>query len=152
MFRKDKEITDRGEMEAILRESPVIRIGLTDNGFPYVVPMNFALREGGIFLHSAPKGMKMEMLRRNPRVCFETDIGHEAIPGENACTWGFGYRCVIGFGKVHFIEDQEEKRKALQLITERYSGNASGDIPLDRVRRVAVIRIDIESMTGKRSG
>ncbi|MHB9029914.1 MAG: pyridoxamine 5'-phosphate oxidase family protein [Candidatus Latescibacterota bacterium] len=152
MFREDKEITGREEMEAILRESPVIRIGLTDNDIPYVVPMNFVYRDGSILLHSAPRGQKVEMLHWNPRVCFETDIGHAAIPGENPCTWGFGYRSVIGFGKAHFIDDPEEKREVLKLITERYSGIASGDIPGDRVGGVAIIRIDIESMTGKRSG
>jgi nitroimidazol reductase NimA-like FMN-containing flavoprotein (pyridoxamine 5'-phosphate oxidase superfamily) len=152
VFRKEKEIADREEMEAIIRESPVIHIGLADNGLPYVVPMNFAFRGGRIFLHSSPRGLKMEMLRRNPHVCFEIDISHKALPGENICTWGFGYRSVIGFGQARFIDDPAQKREAMELIAGRYAGNISGDIPEERLRSVAIISIDIESMTGKRSG
>lgn len=152
MIRKDKEITSREAMESILREAAVIRIGMADYGMPYVVPMNFAFRDGYIYLHSARHGLKMEMLRRSPQVCFEVDEASGTIPGNSVCRWGFRYRSVIGFGLASFIDDPEEKRAALNYIVEKYSGLSSGEYSENSLREVAVIRITIQSMTGKQAG
>lgn len=152
MNRKDKEITDRETIESILREAPVIRIGMANGGMPYVVPMNFAFRDGSIYLHSARYGLKMDMIRRNPQVCFEVEIDLGTIPGDTACRWGFRYRSVIGFGRAVFLQDPEEKRAGLDYIVEKYSGMSAGEYSEDALRGVMVIRIDIESITGKQAG
>ena len=149
MFRKDREITDREAIESILREAPVIHIGMIDFGMPYVVPMNFAFREGCIYLHSARHGLKMDIISRNPRICFEAEVNLGTIPGDTVCSWGFRYRSVIGFGTAILIDEPKEKRAGLDCIVEKYSGISSGDYSEDKLRGIAVIGIDIESMTGK---
>lgn len=151
MYRKDKEIADRETIESILREAPIIRIGMADSGMPYVLPMNFAFGEGCIYLHSAYHGLKMDILRRSPHVCFEADIDLGTIPGDTVCRWGFRYRSVIGFGQAIFVDDPGEKRAALQRIVEKYSGISPGDFSEEKLQGVAIIRIDIESMTGKQA-
>ena len=48
-------ITDAAEIEAIIRKCPYCTVGITDpEGNPYLVPMNFAYRDGIIYLHSGP--------------------------------------------------------------------------------------------------
>ena len=59
MRRKDREITDRAEIEAILNEAMVCRIGLADDGEPYVVPVSFGYEDGSVYIHSAPEGKKI---------------------------------------------------------------------------------------------
>ena len=58
MRRKDREITDRAEIEAILNEAMVCRIGLADGGEPYVVPLCFGYEDGSVYIHSAPEASK----------------------------------------------------------------------------------------------
>ena len=58
MRRKDREITDRAEIEAILNEAMVCRIGLADGGEPYVVPLSFGYEDGSVYIHSAPEASK----------------------------------------------------------------------------------------------
>ena len=150
MRRKEKEITDKNEIESIIRKSMVCRLGLADDGAPYVVPLCFGYDNGALFFHSAKEGRKIEILTKNNQVCFEFDIDPEVKSGKTACAWGMKYRSVIGFGKAVFIEDPEERRKALDVIMRQY---ADGDFEYSEksFEKALVIKVEIESMTGKKS-
>jgi len=84
-------------------------------------------------------------------VCFEVDIERELIKGEAACEWGMKYKSVIGFGKAVFVEDAESKRKALDIIMQNYSEGAF-EYSEEAVKKTVVIKVEVESMTGKQSG
>jgi hypothetical protein len=75
----------------------------------------------------------------------------ETIGSGEPCGWSMRYQSVIGFGRAVFIEAEEEKKKALRIIFERYAGDR-GEFSAAKIRGTAVIRIDIESMAGKASG
>jgi nitroimidazol reductase NimA-like FMN-containing flavoprotein (pyridoxamine 5'-phosphate oxidase superfamily) len=151
MRRKDKEITDSAEIESIIRRSIVCRLALADQNQPYVVPLCFGYRDRTLYFHSASEGKKIDMLKKNSSVCFEFDVDYEIIKSDNACDQGMKYKSVIGFGKASFIEDVESKHRALDVIMEQYGGRASS-YPDTRLKNTVVIQVDIEQMTGKRSG
>jgi nitroimidazol reductase NimA-like FMN-containing flavoprotein (pyridoxamine 5'-phosphate oxidase superfamily) len=54
--RTDKEITDKSEIESIIRKSLVCRLGLTDNARPYIVPLCFGYTDNRLYFHSATEG------------------------------------------------------------------------------------------------
>lgn len=149
MRRDDREITDHLEIESILHQATVCRIGLTDGNEPYVVPASFGYEDRTIYFHSAPEGKKISMLKKNPRCCFEVDQCDNVIGADRPCTWSMRYRSVIGFGRAHFILDNEEKKKGLNCIMRHYGGRTHRFSDND-IDNVCVIRIDIESMTGKK--
>jgi len=60
--RKEKEITNRNEIEEILTHNTICRIALSDNNIPYLIPMNYGYKENKIFLHSAGTGKKIEII------------------------------------------------------------------------------------------
>jgi uncharacterized protein len=151
MRRKDREITDRAEIDAILNEAPVCRIGLANNGDPYVIPVSFGYGELSIYIHSAHEGKKIALLSKNPRCCFEVDICDQVIRNDKPCSWGMRYRSVIGFGSAEILTDPEEKRHGLNCIMRHYGGGMYEFSETD-LRSVTVIRIAIESMTGKKHG
>jgi hypothetical protein len=70
MRRSDREITDIVEIESILNEAHVCRIGLSVGVEPYIVPLCFGYIGGTIYLHSAMFGKKIAILKKNPRCCF----------------------------------------------------------------------------------
>ncbi len=127
------------------------RIGLAESNNPYIVPVNFGYEDGCLYIHSAKEGRKIDILRLNNKVCFEVDIDHDLVRAESACKWSMRYRSVIGFGRAFFVDDFEEKRKALDIIMQHYSNN-SYEYSENLVEKAAIIRIEIDSMTGKRSG
>jgi hypothetical protein len=83
MRRKDREITDRAELLRILAKARVCRLALVDGDRPYVVPLTFALDGADLVLHSARTGRKLDILRRNPAVCFEVEEGVEINGGRD---------------------------------------------------------------------
>lgn len=148
MRRSDRAITDPAELESILREAVVCRMGLCDGEVPYVVPMNYGYRDGRVFLHSATEGRKIEILRKNPNVCLEFEKDVELIPAEAACSFSMKYRSVIASGKAVFLEDVEEKAQGLNVIMAQYTGKEF-DFPQQALERIVVIRVDLEECSGK---
>jgi nitroimidazol reductase NimA-like FMN-containing flavoprotein (pyridoxamine 5'-phosphate oxidase superfamily) len=151
MRRSDKEITDRKKIESIISRSKVCKLAMCVDNTPYIVPLCFGFKDNTLYFHSAPKGKKIEMLKTNPTVCFEFEIYTQLIKSEKACKWGMKYSSVIGFGKADFITDKDQKKEAFDIIMGQYgSGPSSYEESL--VKTTAIIKVDIESMTGKESG
>jgi len=151
MRRKDREISDRLEMESIIHSATVCRLGCADDGRPYIVPLSFGYRDGAIYIHSAPEGKKIAILKKNPDCCIEFDECSEVVRDENPCYWGMRYRSVICTGKANFVTDPREKQYGLNCIIGHY-GSGSYRFSEKELQKVCVIRIDIAEMSGKKSG
>ena len=150
MRKKEKAVTEQSAIESIIDRSLVCRLGLADGETPYVIPLNFGYRDNALYFHTGHKGKKIEILKKNRTVCFEFDINHEVTTSENPCRWGMKYQSVVGFGKASFIDDPESKERALNIIMAHYGGNPS-EYPETNLGRTLIIRVDIESMTGRQS-
>ncbi len=150
MRRKDKEIEDTREIESIINRSDVCRIALCENNSPYIVPVCFGYRDNCLYFHSAAGGKKIDIIKKNNRVCFEFDAHEGLIKSENLCDWDMKYHSVVGSGKAFFIADPEEKTRALNIITEHYSSDVH-EYQKNSVDNVTVIKVEIENITGKKS-
>ncbi len=151
--RADKEITDRGEVEEVLREAQVGRLGTCFDGRPYVVPLSFVYHDGTIIFHGAEEGKKMAEISRNPRVCFEVDAA-ELMPSDNPCNFNFKYRSVIANGTARILEAPEERLRGLRLLVEKYAPGMGSEMTVERMATssgLAVVEIKVDEMTGKRS-
>ncbi len=150
MRRSEKEITDESAMEAIIHASLVCRLALSDGNQPYIVPLCFGYQNRTLYFHSALEGKKIDILKKNNRICFEFDVNSEIIKAEKACKWGMKYQSVIGFGKAVLVENIAEKKKALNIIMNHYS-DRDFQFTDKAIKKIAVIKIEIEGMTGKHS-
>lgn len=150
MRRNDKEMTLESDMEGVIRHSLVCRLAMCLDGQPYVVPLCFGYRDGALYLHSAREGRKIDIIRQNPRVCFEMDVVAGLKADESACKWGMSYESIIGYGTAELLESPAEKRTGLDIIMSQYS-DRSFTYSEDEIRKTAVIKVTVESMTGKRS-
>ena len=151
MRRKDKEITDTEEIERIIKRAISCRIGLVDNDEPYVVPVCFGYERNALYFHGALEGRKVELIKKNKKICFEIDTDVKVVRSEEPCKWAMKYRSVIGVGRAHILESDEEKSHGLRLIIRQYSGDKFNFSKLE-VDSVLVVRVEIESITGKQSG
>ena len=152
MRRKEREITDLGKIEEIILKSPVCRLGLCDHGQPYVVPVNFGYADRKIYIHCAPEGKKIEILKQNNKVCFECDTDIEITHTAVACKCGCKYRSIIGTGKATLISDNEEKRKACEILMRHYAPG-SFTFADSEIEAIAILTaIDIDHLSGKQCG
>ncbi|MBD3255503.1 MAG: pyridoxamine 5'-phosphate oxidase family protein [Candidatus Lokiarchaeota archaeon] len=152
MRRKDKEIKEDDLIERIIKEAKVCRIGLSLNNRPYLIPMNFGYKNKTFYLHSYPTGKKIEIFKKNPYTCVEIDTKHEIKISENPCEFSMNYYSLIAFGKADFIEDIEEKKNALDIIVNHYAKGIYKEYPLSVIKKLTLIKIKIEKITGKKSG
>lgn len=151
MRRKDREITDRAEIDALIHASRVMHLGLSADNVPFVVPLFYAYDGSSLYFHSAKAGTKIEILKANNAVCFEITADHGIIENEAACDFEASHRTVIGFGRAHFVEDEAAKVEALNRIVGRFTDKAF-TYPAANLKTTAVVRIAIESVKGKKHG
>lgn len=152
MRRSDKEITESNIVQDILVNSPICRLGLVDNGEAYIVPVNYAFKDGYIYVHSAAEGRKMELLKKNPKVTFEVEYSSEIVKGELPCKWGTKYRSIMGRGTVVIHDDIVSKKNGLDLIMKKYGGEVSPQYDESELAKVVLLKIKVESFAAKQSG
>lgn len=151
MRRSDKEITDRREIDDVILGSEVCHLGMVDRDGPYVIPISFGYDDGSVFIHTAKHGRKIEIMTRDPRVCVEFERMVELVTDDkDACKWTVSFESAIGFGRVTELVNDDDKTHGLNRIMRHYSGRDwAYEGPHFEATRVW--RIDLESLTGKRS-
>jgi len=117
-------LTERSEMEDIIRKCQVCHIAMADpDGQPYVLPFNFGYEDGIIYFHSARNGKKIEILSKNPKVCveFSTDYLLRYQNEKVGCSYTMKYRSVLAYGEVEFIEDPGQKVHIMNMVMKNYA-------------------------------
>jgi len=152
--RKDAEVKGKKAIESIIKRATVCRIALSQNNLPYIVPVAFGYKDDCLYFHSAPEGKKIDIIKQNNDVCFEMDVDCEFVKkSEQPCNWTMKYQSVIGFGKAFFVDIPEGKKAALNVIVDHYSDTPQEyTYPENVISNTAVIRVEIDSMTAKKSG
>src|SRR6476660_6413404 len=96
------------EMHALLQRESFGHLGCTNDGRPYVLPMNFAYDGKGLYFFTT-EGMKTQFIESNPPVCMQVE----------EITDNTHWRSVMLIGKAERITANEEMQQAMKLITER---------------------------------
>ncbi|MBQ8210091.1 MAG: pyridoxamine 5'-phosphate oxidase family protein [Clostridia bacterium] len=152
MTRREKLITDTETVTQILNKSKVLHLGLVDGDEPYVVPMNYGYtfenEKLTIWLHGARNGRKYDIIRNNPKVCFEMCCDIEPFEGEVACKYGISYSSLMGKGVATIVEDVEEKKAALSVLMKTQT-EKDFEFNDKLASVVGIIRIDVSDFTAK---
>ncbi len=148
MRRSDRECTDRVEIDGILDSASELRLGLWDGQEVYVVPLNFVRIDGALFFHSATQGRKIDILKKNPRVCFEVTGQRHIEAGKTGGDCTTRYESVIGWGSASFIETSAEKNRILSALNKKFSA-PEGPFPENLLARTMVIQIRVDRLTAK---
>jgi nitroimidazol reductase NimA-like FMN-containing flavoprotein (pyridoxamine 5'-phosphate oxidase superfamily) len=152
MRRKEREIKDIREIESIILSTRVCRVAFSDGDQPYIVPLCFGYLDNTLYIHAAREGKKIDMIRKNNKVCFEFDTDHDLKKSPDPCKWGLKYRSVIGFGRASLIDEEASKVRAFNTIMQHYLGKSFSTYGEGALRASVIIKITIDSMTGKQSG
>lgn len=158
MRRKDKEITDRKIIDEILEKAEVVRVAMVDEGEPYLVALNYAYAEGALYIHSAKEGRKLDVLKKNNKVAFQTDIDVGIVLNEQTDRCTTRYMSVYGTGRAFLLDGRDDKIKALDAIMTKHTSqpghtSQTGFVyPENVLNMTLIIKIEIDSLTGKKSG
>lgn len=154
MRRKDREITNVQNIVDILQRTDVLRIGLSVEDRPYIVPMNFGFEikddENIVFyLHGARSGKKIDMMRKNNRICFEADIMHQIVAEEKPQNWTTTYESITGEGAIKELLEPDEKLYALSAIMKKAGYQKELTLESKILEHVMVMKIIVETIVGK---
>ena len=143
-------VESKSEMEALLQQEAVGYLGLSADGQPYVVPLNYAYAEGKILVHCALTGKKLGHIRANPRVCFS--VGRQTgrvreHAGQDPCH--IDSDSVICYGRARIVETAKERKALLDLFNRRFNPDAE-PISQERAENCGAVEITVEEMTGRR--
>ena len=119
-IRRHHQQLSQEESIRILTESTSGTLALLgDNDYPYAVPLSYVYADGAIFFHSALEGHKIDAIRKHEKASFCV-IAQDAVHGKEYTTY---FRSVIAFGRIHIIEDAEQKLAYARLLGNRYNPN-----------------------------
>lgn len=153
MRRKDREVTDFNEIVKIIDECEIVRLGLSDGDYPYIVPMNFGYQVVGqqieLFIHGAMSGKKYEMFQKNPYCSFEMDrpLQLDCMTEQGDVT--MRYQCVMGKATAQFLEGEEKQKAIDHAIMARWKETKNFRYNKAAVAKTAVIKLLITEMTAK---
>jgi len=150
-MRRIKQLLTRDECIEILCRATAGVLALTgDGGYPYAVPLSHVYDDGCLYFHSALHGHKVDAIVADGRCSFCV-IDRDEVHPESFTTH---YKSVIAFGRIHIIDDDEERLQALRMLGHRHAPHdATGlqrEIDKD-FERVLMLRLDIEHLTGKQA-
>lgn len=149
--RQDRLLGDDRAIELLeTGEYGFLSVGIDDNGYAYGVPLNFAYdkAENALYFHCAPEGHKLDVLKENKKVTFCVVGYTEPIAGKFTTL----YESVMVFGQADVDLSDEEKRKALRLLVNKYSADYKevGEKYMEKsFHRTTAIKIVIEHMSAK---
>ena len=125
---------------------------------PFLVTRNFAYDEiaHAIYMHGAKQGRTYDSAKGSPRVCFSASEAGRLLPGERAMNFGTEFGGVVVFGRLYVVEDHNVAKHGLQLLCDKYFPHLEPDVDYETttntdLKVTAVLRIDIESWSGKES-
>jgi nitroimidazol reductase NimA-like FMN-containing flavoprotein (pyridoxamine 5'-phosphate oxidase superfamily) len=96
------------QIEIVLKFHMVGRLGCHADGITYIVPISYAYEDNTIYIHTQ-EGMKVDLLRKNPEICFQVDdLGDMS-----------NWKSVIAWGRFEEINEEEERTKAIKHLTHR---------------------------------
>ncbi len=145
-----KSSSDVEKIEALIKKSFVCRLGINHGKTPYVIPLSFGYYDNTLYFHSGAKGQKLNLLKNDPHVCFEFDQITEVTEAKNPCSWDIKYQSIIGNGKAVFIENTQDKIKALRVIISQYTERQM-NIPETQAKAIVVFQVVIDNMSFKQN-
>jgi len=141
-----------------LRQSNIGHIATRWDEQPFITPSTFWYdpERHEIYFHSNITGRVRANAERHPEVCFETSKTGKLLPSNIALEFSIQYESVIAFGRIHILDDDEEKRRALYGLMEKYfptmeAGNHYRPITSKELARTSVYAIAVNSWSGKRN-
>ena len=147
MRRNDRQSSEECAVAILEKCEYGVLSTVSQDGYPYGVPLSYVYKDASIYFHSAAVGHKLDNIAVNSNVSFCV-IGEKHSLPEKFTT---SYESVVVFGQASQVVGGEKKDALLALIA-KYSpaylekGKAyvenSGD-------KTTVIKITIEHITGK---
>ncbi len=148
MRRQRQQLSDEESIGILKKATSGTLALLGDGGYPYAVPISYVYDDGKLYFHSALAGHKVDAIRACDKASFCV-IDQDNVKPAEYTTY---FRSVIAFGRIHIVEDEEEKLAIARILGNKYNPHQEEALQKELehgLSRMLAIRLDIEHLTGK---
>ena len=149
MRRKRQELSRENTAAILERRASGVLALAEEGGFPYAVPLSYVYTGDKLYFHCAKSGHKLELIRQNLKASFCV-VDQDQIVPEEYTTY---FRSAIVFGRMQVVEDEGEKRTAIEKLSKKYSPEHTEERRNKAIGKdwkpLCILRLTIEHMTGK---
>ncbi len=150
--RDDRARYDRELIVEILDEAAFCHVGFVDQGRPVVIPMLHARLDDRLLLHGSPATRLFRLLKHGPEICVTATLLDGLVLARSAFHHSANYRSVVVFGRPEPVTDLDERRRALDALTDRLvPGRRPALRPMTdkEVRATAMVSLPIVEASAK---
>ncbi len=150
MNRKDREVTDFEEITEIINSCDTLRLGINNGNILMLCRCPSVLKQLIIklfFIRILQKGLKLELIKKNPKVCVEIDGMNGYVETARGVTTD--YRSFIGFGTAE-IADYADTVKGLDLLLKHCNIAGYSAEECAKLGITTVLKITVDKYTAKR--
>ena len=151
MRRKNQLLTTEEIKEILSKATSGVLALLGDDDYPYAVPLNFVYDEDKLYFHCAKSGHKIDAIQKHAKASF-CIIDQDMVVPEKYTSF---FKSVILFGKIEIIEDEKEKRMAIEKLAIKYAPNDDDSGRRQAINRdwkpLCMLKMSIEHISGKQA-
>lgn len=149
-MRRKKQLLSQEETAAVLaRGSSGVLALAGENGYPYAVPLSYVYDGGRLYFHCARSGHKLDAIRRCEKASFCVIDQDQIVPEEYTSY----FRSVIAFGRVRILEDEGEKRAAIEKLALKYAPDSTVEDRKQVIQKewepLCMLEMELDHVTGK---
>lgn len=150
--RPNREITNRPEIEGLLKNGKFCVIAMCKDNKPYVVSLSYGYDpvKNALYFHCAKQGLKMDFIAQNSEVCATIIEDGGYVITECA----HNYKTVVFWGTLQIVPDIEEKKQGMRVLLNHLEGDAAIVETkflksVEQFSHMEILRLDIHQMHAK---
>lgn len=147
-----RAVPERGQIEAMLDEAIVCHLGFVHDGHPVVIPTLVARDGQHVYVHGSAASRMLRQLGEGVDACLTVTLVDGLVLARSAFHHSVNYRSAMVFGRAEVISDQDGKRRALEVFTEKLAPGRWADVRLPTAKELkgtAVLRIPLDEVSAK---
>jgi hypothetical protein len=148
----DRGVFDRAAVNAILDEGLLCHVGFVVEGQPFVIPTIYARVGERLYVHGSAASRMLRTLAQGVEACLTVTLLDGLVLARSAFHHSVNYRSVVVLGRARLVEDEAERRAALDAIVEHVvpgRGSAVRGPSAKELRATSVLRLDLVEVSAK---
>ena len=149
--RKKQQLANTEAIRILEKGSYGVLAVMGDDDYPYACPLSYLYHEGKIYFHCATQGHKLDAIRRNCKASFCV-VGQDHVMPHVYTTY---YKSVIMFGKIRILEENTQKRAAIEKLAKKYFPQDTQDHRNKTIEKefpaLCMLEMSIDHISGKQA-
>ncbi|HHF2996430.1 TPA: pyridoxamine 5'-phosphate oxidase family protein [Vibrio diabolicus] len=131
-----KAVSDISKLHAIIDESLIAHIAITNESGPVVIPMLAWRVDDYVYIHGANNSRLLRSLKQGVQTCLTFTLFDGWILARSAFHHSAHYRSAVVFGQFEIVEDNQEKDRLLNHFIEQIAPGRTKQVRLSNEKEL----------------